>query len=159
MTDDESTAWQAYQEERRKQREERAAKDREYHIRHSLETLAKYGYPAPGDVDKLKVEHEAMKTAHQAAQDELAGLRLAVDHDWQLAQIGELTQGIRDRDHFDRFRELAAKAKMHPRAIKRMWDTSGFKAESDQVDEKALGALLDGMRTEHDYAFVHDLEP
>src|SRR5271157_5596509 len=112
-------AWQAYQEERRKQREERAAEEREYHVRAALATLAKYGHPAPGDVEKLKAEDEALQT-------ELAGARLAVDQDWQLETIGDLVQGIRDRDHFDAFRELAAQAGMKPKAIRRMWDASEF---------------------------------
>src|SRR5271157_3923531 len=119
-------AWQAYQEERRKQREERAAEEREYHVRAALATLAKYGHPAPGDVEKLKAEHESLKAEHEALQTELAGARLAVDQDWQLETIGDLVQGIRDRDHFDAFRELAAQAGMKPKAIRRMWDASEF---------------------------------
>jgi len=153
MTDDEATAWQAYQEERRQRSEKRAAEEREYHIRHSLETLAKYGHPAPGDVEKLKAEHEALKAAHQEAQAELAAARLVVDQDWQVEQIGELTQGLRDRDARDKFYELAREAKANPRALGMLWKLAEHTSETDEPDVKALQTALERLKDEADYCF------
>jgi len=159
MADDESAAWQAHQEERRKQREEWAAKDREYHIRRSLETLAKYGHPAPGDVEKLKAEHESLKAAHQEVQAELEDARLAVDQNWQVAQIGELKQGLRDRDWRDAWRETARAAGMHERAIDHAWKHHGLEPETDEPDPQILQRLCDDLRREYDYFWPSEPTP
>jgi len=153
MTHDESTAWQAHQEERRQRREKHAAEEREYHVRTALATLAKYGHPAPGDVEKLKAEHEALKAAHQEAQAELAAARLVVDQDWQVEQIGELTQGLRDRDARDKFYELAREAKANPRALGMLWKLAEHTSETDEPDVKVLQSALERLKDEADYCF------
>src|SRR5208337_2937025 len=153
MTDDEAAAWQARQEGRRQRREKHAAEEREYHVRHSLETLAKYGHPAPGDVEKLKAEHEALKAAHEEAQAELAAARMVVDQDWQVEQIGELTQGLRDRDARDKFYELAREAKANPRALGMLWKLAEHTSETDEPDVKALQTAIERLKDEADYCF------
>jgi len=87
---------------------------------------------------------------------------LVVDQDWQVEQIGELTQGLRDRDHFDAWKELATEAGMIPKAIRHAWQevrANGFETEQDEVDRKALGALMDGLRSTHDYFWPSEPKP
>ncbi len=149
MTSDE---WTAHQAQRKAQRERDQVEARQREIDRALATLAKHGHQA-GDVEDLRAELEALKTTHQETLADLEAANLVVDKDYQVQRLGELTQGLRDRDHFDRFRELATEAKMHPSAIKHLWKTAEFKAESDQVDHSGLNSLVARLKTEHDYAF------
>jgi len=73
------------------------------------------------------------------------------------ARIAELEASIRDRNHFDKFAELAKGAKAKDAALKHLWQVSGYKAEADDIDEKALGAVVAGLKKSADYAF--DPEP
>src|SRR5271157_4800909 len=159
-------AWQARQQERKEQREKWALEAKEYEVNQALKTLAKHGLISEGEnltgLAKLRAEHEALKTAHQAAQDELAGARLAVAGDHQAAELARLQRGIRERDHFDAWKELATEAGMVPKAIRHAWQeaqANGFKAESDEVDRKALGSLMDRMRETHDYFWPSEPAP
>ncbi|MGD0044731.1 MAG: hypothetical protein ABSE84_30740, partial [Isosphaeraceae bacterium] len=77
--------------------------------------------------------------------------------DAQAARIAELEGTIRDRAHYDKFAELAKGAKAKDAALKHLWQVSGYKAEADEIDEKALQALVAKLKTEADYAF--DPEP
>ena len=77
--------------------------------------------------------------------------------DAQAARISELEASIRDRQHFDKFAELARGAKAKDAALKHLWQVSGYKAEADEIDEKALQGLVAKLKTEADYAF--DPEP
>ena len=60
---------------------------------------------------------------------------------------------IRDRRHYDKFAELAKGAKAKDAALKHLWQVSGYKAEADEPDEKALGKLVEDLRKSADYAF------
>ncbi len=144
-------AWQASQQERKAQREKWAHEAKEREVAQALKVLAKHGHPAPGDVERLKQEHEALKTAHQVAQDELTAARLVVDQDWQVEQIGELKQGLRDRDWRDAWRETAREAGMHEKAIDHAWNHYGLKPETDEPDRKILQRLCADLRQEYDY--------
>jgi chromosome segregation ATPase len=73
--------------------------------------------------------------------------------DAQAARIAELEASIRDRNHFDKFTELAKGAKAKEAALKHLWQVSGYKAEADEPDEKALGKLVAELRQKADYAF------
>ena len=77
--------------------------------------------------------------------------------DAQAARISELEASIRDRSHFDKFAELAKGAKAKEAALKHLWQVSGYKAEADDIDEKALQSLVAKLKSEADYAF--DPEP
>ena len=55
--------------------------------------------------------------------------------------------------HFDKFAELAKGAKAKDAALKHLWQVSGYKAEADEIDEKALQSLVARLKTEADYAF------
>jgi len=77
--------------------------------------------------------------------------------DAQAARISELETSIRDRNHFDKFAELAKGAKAKDAALKHLWQVSGYKAEADEIDDKALQTLVAKLKQDVDYAF--DPEP
>ena len=80
--------------------------------------------------------------------------------DAQAARIAELEASIRDRNHFDKFAELAKGAKAKDKALRQLWRDAkdrGYQPESDDVDEKALQAAVAQLKSEVDYAF--DPEP
>jgi hypothetical protein len=147
-------------DERKARRAEHANEAREYEVKRALAVLAKHGHDVGGgDAAELRAEHEALVAAHAELQEELAAAHLVVDKDYQVERIGELTQGLRDRDHFDRFRELATAAKMQPAAIKHLWRTSGFEASQDEVDERGLANLVARLKTEAPYAWPSEPTP
>ena len=76
--------------------------------------------------------------------------------DAQAARISELEASIRDRSHFDKFAELAKGAKAKDAALKHLWQVSGYKAEADEIDEKALQSLVAKLKQDADYAFDHE---
>ena len=80
--------------------------------------------------------------------------------DAQAARIANLEASIRDRNHFDKFAELAKGARAKDKALRQLWRDAkdrGYKPESDDVDEKALQAAVAQLKSEVDYAF--DPEP
>ncbi len=91
-------------------------------------------------VNDLAAERDSLKTAPEAS-----------------ARIAELEGAIRDRNHFDKFAELAKGAKAKDAALKHLWQVSGYKAEADEIDDKALQTLVAKLKQNADYAF--DPEP
>ena len=89
---------------------------------------------------EVVAERDSLKTAPDAA-----------------SRIAELEASIRNRTHFDRFAELAKGAKAKDAALKHLWQVSGYKAEADDIDEKALQSLVAKLKSEADYTF--DPEP
>jgi hypothetical protein len=90
-------------------------------------------------VPKLTKERDELKTQPEAS-----------------ARIAELEARIRDRNHFDRFAELAKGEKAKDSAVKALWKLSDYKAEADEPDEAALKGILKKLKTEADYAFEPD---
>ncbi len=76
------------------------------------------------------------------------------------ARIAELEASIRDRNHFDKFAELASASKAKAKALRQLWRDAkdrGYEADGDEADEKALQAIVARLKNEVDYAF--DPEP
>lgn len=74
------------------------------------------------------------------------------------AKLQELQQKVRDRDHLDRFKEIARELKVKDgKALEDVWKNSGYKAETDEVDDDAIktaiGSYLDGR----DYLLSSDV--
>ncbi len=90
-------------------------------------------------VPKLTKERDELKTQPEAS-----------------ARIAELEARIRDRNHFDRFAELAKGEKAKESAVKHLWKLSDYRAEADEPDETALKGILKKLKTEADYAFDPD---
>ena len=77
------------------------------------------------------------------------------------ARIAELEASIRDRNHFDKFAELAGAAKAKAKALRQLWRDAkdrGYEADGDEADEKALQAIVAKLKTEVDYAFDVDVD-
>lgn len=85
-----------------------------------------------------------------AERDELKAS--AAEPDVQAQRIAELEAAIRDRNHFDKFAELAKVQKVKDKAIKDLWKVSGYAADGDP-DEKKLAALVADLKIRADYAF------
>jgi len=76
--------------------------------------------------------------------------------DAQAARIAELEGTIRDREHYDKFTELATASKAKAKALKQLWRDAkdrGYQPEGDEIDEKALQTVVAKLKTEVDYAF------
>jgi len=156
MTSDE---WKAHQAERRKQREQDQAEARQREIDRALKVLAKHDHQSGGgDLAALKTELEALKTAHQETQAELEAAHLVVDQDYQVQRLGELTQGLRDRDARDKFFALAKDAKANPRALDMLWRLAEHQADSDEPDVRALETALERLKSEAGYCFEQPAE-
>ncbi len=138
-------AYNAAQDEKRKH--ERVAK--------ALETLRECGVIGKDEdlsgLAKLREEHELFSQALIDVDDEVKEARLAVDADHQAAELARLQQGLRDRDWRDAWREIARESGMNPKAIDHAWRHHGPPADTDEPDRQGLGALVEQLRTEHDY--------
>src|SRR5271166_169197 len=78
------------------------------------------------------------------------------------ARITELEGQLRDRNHFDKFSELAKGAKAKERAIKQLWRDAkerGYELKGDEPDERGLEAVLAKLKSEVDYAFEAEEKP
>ena len=104
----------------------------------------------------LTSERDEYRDALTEVSTERDSLRTAPD---AAHRIAELEASIRDRTHFDKFAELAKAAKAKDAALKHLWQVSGYKAEADDIDEKALQGLVARLKTEADYAFDPEDEP
>ncbi len=88
-------------------------------------------------LEDLAAERDKYKAAIEAKPGELQ------------ATVDELRGRLRDRDHRDRFQTLARKAGVaEGKALDDLWQLSGYKPESDDIDESkitaAIGTALEG---------------
>jgi predicted nuclease with TOPRIM domain len=86
---------------------------------------------------QLETERDEYKTAFETEPSELQ------------AQVEEYRGKLRDRDHRDKFKELATAAGVTaPKAIEDLYQLSGYKPEKDEIDEQtiqaAIGSTLQG---------------
>ncbi len=111
-------------------------------------------------LQSLTAERDSARTALSDTAKERDTLRKSVaDPDAQSARIAELEASIRDRNHYDKFAELAKGAKAKEKAVRDLWKLSGYKPEHDKIDEHALADVIERLKTEADYAFDSDDEP
>jgi hypothetical protein len=108
-------------------------------------------------ISTLTSERDEFRNALTDVASERDSLKTAPD---VASRIAELEASIRDRNHFDKFVDFARSMKAKDKAMKQLWRDAkdrGYKAESDDVDDKALQAAVAQLKTEVDYAF--DPEP
>jgi hypothetical protein len=105
-------------------------------------------------ISTLTSERDEYRDALTDVASERDSLKTAPD---AASRIAELEASIRDRTHFDKFAELAKGAKAKDAALKHLWQVSGYKAEADDIDERALQTLVAKLKQDADYAF--DPEP
>ena len=68
---------------------------------------------------------------------------------------------LRDRNHFDKFAELASASKAKAKALKQLWreaKAAGYEPDSDEVNEKALQTVVAHLKTASDFAFDPETE-
>jgi chromosome segregation ATPase len=108
-------------------------------------------------LEKITSERDEFSSALRTLSTERDDLLAQVAApDAQAARISELEASIRDRQHFDKFAELAKGAKAKDKALRQLWRDAkdrGYQPESDDVDAKALEAIVAKLKTEVDYAF------
>lgn len=115
-------------------------------------------------VDTLTTQLQALTTERDEYRESLKTLASERDTlqsqvaapDAQAARIAELEASIRDRNHYDKFAELAKGAQAKDKALKQLWRDAkdrGYHPESDEIDEQALQAAVAALKTEVDYAF------
>lgn len=116
----------------------------------ALKLVADYGAKARVAAKRAKTAEDALGKANEriAELEKSAGKPSEKDQ-----RIAELEGTIRVGKHRDRFRALAKKAGMNEGAIDDVFDLSGFKPEKDDVDDVALGKLIEAARTSRGYAF------
>jgi len=103
----------------------------------------------------LTSERDEYRDALTEVSEERDSLKTAPD---AASRIAELEAAARDRTHFDKFAELAKGARAKDKALKQLWRDAkdrGYEL-ADDVDEKALQAVVAKLRTEVDYAFDPD---
>ena len=106
----------------------------------------------------LTSQRDEYRDALETITSERDGLKSQVSNpDAQAARIAELEGTIRDQAHYEKFSGLAKQSHAKDTALKHLWQVSGYKAETDVIDEKALQSLVAKLKTEADYAF--DPEP
>ena len=92
-------------------------------------------------LQKLTSERDEYRESLSEISEERDSLKTKVaTPDAQAARIAELEAAIRDRQHYDKFAELAKEARAKEAALKHLWQVSGYKAEADEIDEKALAS-------------------
>ncbi len=101
----------------------------------------------------LTSERDEYRDALTEVASERDSLKTAPDAS---TRIAELEARERDRNHYDKFAELAKGAKAKDAALRHLWKVSGYKAESDEIDDHALQSLVAKLKTEADYAFDVD---
>ena len=123
----------------------------------ALDILQKQVESLTAQLQTLTSERDEYRDALTEVASERDSLKTAPD---AAARIAELEASIRDRNHFDKFAELAKGAKAKDKALRQLWRDAkdrGYQLDSDDVDEKALQAAVAQLKTEVDYAF--DPEP
>jgi hypothetical protein len=93
------------------------------------------------------------------AAAELERLRTASDPNGLATRVKDLEGQIRTRAHRDAFDRLAKEAGVKPGAIEDLFQLSGYKAESDDVDEAAIGQVLAAQKTQRGHLFADPAAP
>ena len=108
-----------------------------------LQTLTSQSDEYRDALTEVSAERDTLKTAPDAS-----------------TRIAELEASIRDRNHFDKFAELASASKAKAKALRQLWRDAkdrGYEPKSDEIDERALQTAVAQLKSEVDYAF--DPEP
>jgi uncharacterized protein YoxC len=108
-------------------------------------------------LEKITGERDEYRDSLKTIASERDDLQARVAQpDAQAARIAELESTIRDREHYDKFTELATASKAKAKALKQLWRDAkdrGYQPEGDEIDEKALQTVVAKLKTEVDYAF------
>jgi hypothetical protein len=106
-------------------------------------------------VAKLTSERDKAHGSHEASVKELAELKKQVgDPEAHKARVAELEQKLRTVTHKAEFARLAKAANAHDDAIDDLFTLSGYTPAKDDIDPKALQAIVDDLKQKKAYAFA-----
>lgn len=99
-------------------------------------------------------ERDALKAELDKATAQIKDLAGKADGNEAAKQRDQLAQQLRDIKHQAAFRKVADPAgKMSDAQFKDLWQLSGYKAEAEEPDAKAIAAVIDTQRKERSYLF------
>lgn len=118
----------------------------------SFDRAAKLG----GAISRLKTERNALR----AERDDLkAKLEKAPAADKLQADLDAARAELRGGKHKAAWKEAAAKAGLRPEAVDDAFGLSGYKAEADDVDPKAIEAAISKLKESRGYLFADESAP
>lgn len=92
-----------------------------------------------GEVEKLKAEVASAKSEVETAKSKYDGSKLKTENE-------ELRTKLRTTEHRKVFDRLAKERGVAEDALDDLWQLSGYQAAKDDVDEAAIGTLLDEQK-------------
>jgi ribosomal protein S20 len=92
-----------------------------------------------GELDKLKTEVASAKSEVETAKSKYDGSKLKTENE-------ELRTKLRTTEHRKVFDRLAKERGVAEDALDDLWQLSGYQAAKDDVDEAAIGTLLDEQK-------------
>lgn len=99
-------------------------------------------------------ELEKLRADNASAAAKIADLESKVGKPTeQTARIESLTGQLRSIKGKMAFERLAIKAGMKANAVDAAWNALGVKSDTDEPDEDALAAVIDGAKESHDFFF------
>jgi len=101
----------------------------------------------------LTTERDSLRTENERLKAELATATTKADTSASAKRVLELEGKLRDIAHKGKFAELARAKGAHADSIDDLWTLSGYKAAADEIDEAAMGALIDEQRGKRGYLF------
>jgi len=102
---------------------------------------------------KLNKQRNELKAEVERLTRENDDLKQRTDSSVVARRVQELEGEIRRRDHRAVFDKLAKARGIRDDAMEDAWQLSGYRAEGDEVDEAAMGALIDGQKEKRKYLF------
>ena len=110
---------------------------------------------------KIKDLARRLKAAEDKATDAINAANAAkVQYDTEPLKVeNERLKGeIRTDRHKAAFSRIAKESKVKEKAVDALFQLSGWKTDSDKVNEDAMREAIEGLREAHDYAFDAEAE-
>jgi len=98
------------------------------------------------EVKTLTGERDTLRSDNERLARENAELKTKADGSASLKRVQELEGQIRESNHRKAFDRVAKARGVADDALDLVYQTSGYKAEGDQADEAAIGALIDATK-------------
>lgn len=99
---------------------------------------------------KMTGERDAARIELAKAQTDLVE---AQKHAGAAAELAALKETVKNNAHRGKFNELAKAAGAKEKALDDLWNASGYKADGDVPNEKAITKLIEAQREARDYLF------
>jgi hypothetical protein len=108
---------------------------------------------ARDQVKNLTTENATLKTQVTTLTTENTDLKTKADSDTNRKRVAELEGEIRTGKHRAKFDQLVKDAGGNPEAADDIYAWSGYKADSDTIDEAAMKTAIDGVKAKKPFAF------